>query len=205
LYPAECKDLKEALTYFDNHLGPEALNDLDAQMEAMLKKEFTALVNVCLTSGNVLKNVEAAMRHTAEAFLSARLGEINVAEMFLKQHAEEANAVADLAGFFDEAAPQLPASALSSNARQTAELCVLAAPPGPAGERLRELASQALPEVEWQTAPGDEDIVLYRERANLPLSDLPQLGALAQDAYRQMSAAEHFTPHCRCDIDFGKV
>ena len=45
--------------------------------------------------------------------------------------------------------------------------------------------------------------MMYRERLNLALSDLPQLGPLAQDAYRQMSAAEHFTPHCRCDVDFA--
>ena len=70
--PAGCKDLKEAVDHFENQLGPDALNELDARMEAMLKKQFTALVNVCLTSGNVLKNVEAAMRHTAEEFVAAR-------------------------------------------------------------------------------------------------------------------------------------
>ena len=73
-----------------------------------------------------------------------------------------------------------------------------------AEERLRELAVAALPEVEWQTASGEEDILLYRERTNLPLSELPQLGDVPQDAYRQMSAAEHFTPHCRSDVDFSK-
>jgi hypothetical protein len=50
--------------------------------------------------------------------------------------------------------------------------------------------------------PGSDDILLYRERSNLPLSELPQLGPLGLDAYRQLSAAEQFTPHCRCDIEF---
>jgi hypothetical protein len=206
LYPAGCRDFKETLTHFENRLGTEPLNELDMQMEAMLKKQFTALVNVCLTSSNVLKNVEMAMRHTAEEFLAARLGEMNVAEMFLTHHAGDSEAIAEIAGFFDEAAPQLPLSAPPTrNGGQAAELCVLAAPSGPAGERLQALAAQALPDVEWQAAPGDEDIVLYRERANLPLSELSQLGPLAQDAYRQMSTIEHFTPHCRCDIDFSDV
>ncbi|MGH7171249.1 MAG: tubulin-like doman-containing protein, partial [Gemmataceae bacterium] len=203
LFPAGCKDLKEALAHVENQLTTEALHELDAQMEVMLKKQFTALVNVCLTSGNVLKNVEAAMLRTAEEFVAASLGEMNVAEMFLEQHADRDEAVAELAGLFDEASPLLPYSTASpANAGQAAELCVLTAPSGPASEHLRALASEALPDVEWQAAVGDEDIVLYRERANLPLSELPQLGPLAQDAYRQMSAAEHFTPHCRCDIDF---
>ncbi len=199
LYPAGCKDLKETVTHFENQLGAEALNELDAQMEAMFKKQFTALVNVCLTNANVLKNVEAAMLHTAEQFAVARLGEMNVAEMFLEQHADDGQATEELAGFFDEAAPQLP----GERRGDSAELCVLSAPSGPAGERLRGLVAQAVPDIEWQTAAGDEDILLYRERANLPLSELPQLGPLAQDAYRQMSSAEHFTPHCRCDIDFS--
>ncbi|HTU19254.1 MAG TPA: tubulin-like doman-containing protein [Gemmataceae bacterium] len=206
LYPAGCKDFKETLTQLDNQLGSEALDELDTQMEAMLKKQFTALVNVCLTSGNVLKNVEAAMLRTAEELVAARLGAVNVAEMFLMQHEDGSSAVEAIGDLFDEASPQLPHSAAPpSNGGQAAELSVLSAPSGPAGERVRALAAEALPEVEWQTALGDEDIVLYRERANLPLSELPQLGPLAFDAYRQMSAAEHFTPHCRSDIDFHDV
>lgn len=202
LYPPGCKDFKDTLAYVENRLGEEALNELDAQMEAMLKKQFTALVNVCLSSGNVLKNVATAMRHTAEQFVAARLGEWNVAEMFLEQHAEAEQAAAALADYYDKAAPQLPLTLTPSKGGPTDELCVLAMPSGPSGERLRVLASAALPDVDWQAAPGDDDIVLYREYANLPLSELPQLGPLAQDAYRQMNATEHFTPHCRCDIDF---
>ena len=69
---------------------------------------------------------------------------------------------------------------------------MLARRPVPPASACASWPSQALPEVEWQTAPGDEDIVLYREAANLPLSELPQLGPLAQDAYRQMSSRRAF-------------
>jgi serine/threonine protein kinase len=199
LYPAGCKDLAEAVAHFEARLSPDALNDLDGRMEAMLKKQFTALVNVCLTSANVLKNVEAAMLQTAEAFIAEQLGDVNVAEMFAEQHPEVQQAADEIAGFFAESAPELSCDRRS----QGAELCVLATPAGPAGDRFRALAGQALPDVEWHSAPGDESILLYRELANLPLEELPLLGSLGQDAYRQMSAAEHFTPHCRCDVDFS--
>ncbi len=196
--------MKETIAYFEAQLTEQDLNVLDAKMEAMLKKQFTALVNVCLTSGNVLKNVEDAMRRTAEEFMAVRLSEMNVAEMFLEQHPDASQAAEEITSFFDEAVPQLPNSVLPQRkGGEAAEMCVLAVPSGPAGERLRELAAEAMPEVEWQSATGDEDILLYRERANLPLSELPQLGALAQDAYKQMSNAEHFTPHCRTDLDFS--
>ena len=82
-------------------------------------------------------------------------------------------------------------------------MCAISTPAGPAGDRIRDLAAQALPEVEWHHAPGDEDILLSRELSNLPLADLPQLGPVGLDAYRQMSSAEHFTPHCRCDVNFS--
>ena len=199
LFPAGCKDLKEAVEHIEGRLSPDAVNELDGRMEAMFKMQFTALVNVCLTSTNVLKNVESAMLQTAEAFIADQLGDVNVAEMFLEQYADAQQAADEIAGFFAESAPELS----SERRGQGAELCVLAAPPGPAGDRFRDLTASALPDVEWQSAPGDENILLYRELANMPLADLPQLGPLGQDAYRQMSAAEHFTPHCRCDVEFN--
>jgi serine/threonine protein kinase len=206
LYPAGCKNLQETVEHFENHLKEDVLNDLDSRMEALLKKQFAALVNVCLASGNVMKNVAEAMRQTAEECVAEQLGNMDVAEMFLKQYDDDDQAVAALKGFFNEAAPQLPPSVVPApQGEQTAEFCVLAVPSGAAGERLRALAAKALPHVELQTASGDEDILLYRECANLPLAELPHLGPLAQDAYRQMSNAEHFTPHCRCDVDFSET
>jgi hypothetical protein len=204
LYPAGCKNLSEAVEQFENQVKEEALNELDVRMEAMFKKQFTALVNVCLASGSMWKNVEEAMRHTAEDFVAERLSEMDVADMFLNQYDEPEKAVAAFADLFKEAAPQLPSSLVpSGQVMQPSELCVLAVSPSSSGEGLRALAAQALPNVEWQAAAADEDIVLYRECANLPLVELPQLGPLAMDAYRQMSNAEHFTPHCRCDVNFG--
>ena len=47
-----------------------------------------------------LKKVEAAMLRTAEEFVSARLGAMNVAEMFLEEHAESDEAIAEITGFF---------------------------------------------------------------------------------------------------------
>jgi len=168
-------------------------------MEAMLRKQFTALVNVCLTNANILKNVELAMLQTAETFLGEMLGGVNVAEMFLEHHPDAQQALDEISGFFDESSPELP----SDGRRRGAELCAISTPAGPAGDRIRDLAAQALPEVEWHQAPGDEDILLSRELSNLPLADLPQLGPVGLDAYRQMSSAEHFTPHCRCDVNFS--
>ena len=50
-----------------------------------------------------------------------------------------------------------------------------------------------------------EDLVLYRERPYLPLADLEQLGGAGEEAYRQMLATEHFTPHTRLDVAFTSL
>jgi hypothetical protein len=152
-----------------------------------------------LTSANVLKDLEQAMQREAEAFVAPRLAGTNPAELFLEQAGDEAAARAELESVYDEAAPQTHGRLLGG---QAAEVTVLLAPAGPEGTRLRELAAQAFQEMRLLPAAGGDDIVVYREVAHLPLADLEQLETAGQEAYRKMSALEHFTPHTRTDISF---
>jgi hypothetical protein len=82
------------------------------------------------------------------------------------------------------------------------ELCVLATPPGQASERFREAVQRVLPDVEVVPAESTDEVLFYRERLNLSLADLEQLGSLGRDAYTQMTATDHFTPHTRTDVKF---
>jgi serine/threonine protein kinase len=198
LLPSGAKDLSEAADGLMERVGPEALLELDARMQDMIREQFTALVHICLAHSNLLKNVEVAMSRTADEFAGELLGETNAAELFLEQHPDEEDAQNEASNFFDEAEPELAPGKSSFKS----QICVLAAPPGPAGERFRTLTHDALPEVEVLSATAEDDIVFYREISNLPLAELEQLGSVGQDAYRQMSAAEDFTPHTRIDVDF---
>jgi serine/threonine protein kinase len=205
IFPAGCQGLEDAVKGFLAGIGPEALHELDERIEAMLRKRFLALVNVCLSRANVLKDVQAALLETAEEFIAGLVSTGNVAEMFFEQHPDPEEAEGELAGFFSEAAPESlgPKKPLA----RAAEVCVLAAPPGAAGDRLRELARKAVQAPLHSAPPGlnaNDEIVLYREVANLPLTDLEQLGPVGHDAYAQMSNADHFTPHSRTDVDFGE-
>ena len=60
----------------------------------------------------------------------------------------------------------------------------------------------------------DEALAFYTEKLGLELREdvtVPEMGNFrwltvgpaGQDAYRQMTSAENFTPHTRIDIDFG--
>jgi hypothetical protein len=119
--------------------------------------------------------------------------------MFFEQYPDAEQAEHEVASFFDEAAPELSPGLAS----RVSGITVLATPPGPAGETFRELVRRVRPEEELHEAAGADDILLYRELSHLALSDLEQLGPQAQDAYRQMNAADNFTPHARIDVSFG--
>ncbi len=199
LLPSGCKSLQEAAQTFLGAVENETMLELDTRVEALLKKDFTALVQVCVSNaGVVLRNLEAAMRRTAETFAAEYLHQTDAAEIFLDQHPEQDAAGARLAAAFQEAAPaNAPAAAPAP------ELCVLAAPASTAGDQLRDLARAAMPGVEM-TNGADDCIVIYRETSSLPLNALEHLGPTAKDAYRQMCAAENFTPHTRNDVVFER-
>ena len=77
-------------------------------------------------------------------------------------------------------------------------MVVLGVPPGPDGDRLAALARTALPDVELTAAALPEDICFYREYPQVPLTDLPQLGGSAREAFLQMGT-DH-PPHARADV-----
>jgi len=201
-YLSGCRDLREAVELCLKEIGPEQLLELDQRMEKMLKKRFTALVHVCLTSQNILRDVYLALQETARHFAMELLPPVQASDLFFEQYPREEEAEAEIAQYFEEAAPEWVVSQRQSvGSPALAELCVAAVPPGPAGERFRDLLARVAPTIEIQSATSPDDIILYRERVNLPLSVLEQLGATAHDAYLQFTTAD-LSPHARGDVDF---
>jgi hypothetical protein len=211
IFPSACKNLNAALDEVLPAVDAAAMRALDVRLEAMLKQQFRALVHVCLSEANMLPAVYRAMLETARDFVSGLLPRTDVAQMFLEQHRDEDRASEELAGYFDEATPPLlcprtPSGERVPEAARGAPLCVLATPPGEAGDRFRALAAEAVEGTEVHAvanAPNPEDsVVIYRESCHLPLADLELLGPAGRDAYAQLSASDTFTPHNRTDVAF---
>jgi serine/threonine protein kinase len=196
LFDGRCKDLEEAVATFLGGIDHKALLELDTRIQVLLNKDYTALVHVCLSkTGYVMKKLEAAMRQVAEEFAADHLRQTDVAAMFLEQHPDEEKAKEALQDALQSAAPAGTAGPL------TPELCVVTAPAGPAGDRVREWTRALMPDVEAVNGPADT-ILIYREKSYMKLSELEHLGDAAREAYSQMCAAEHFTPHTRTDVSF---
>ena len=80
---------------------------------------------------------------------------------------------------------------------------MLVVPPGPAGGPFRDLARRVLAEVPLLGVVGGDDILFYREAAQVAFAELQQLGPTAREAYGQLKRRVHYSPHSRTDIPFA--
>ena len=202
LFPEGCQDLAQAVSRGETALGSEALLELDARIQKVMRSQFGSLVQVCLATKNVTRNVAAVMRETAEAFVEERLERTDVARLFLDQHPDEDTAVDELIALYEEAVPEPSRTMQARTVAAQAEVTVLRAPAGAGGEAVRDLAQSALADTSLVTVAAGDDLVVYREWSNLALTDLENLGPVGQEAYRQLLNIDNFTPHSRLDIEF---
>jgi hypothetical protein len=199
LFAKGCKSLEEAVRTLESSVNAAGLVELDSRMQALVRKQFKALVHVCMTSTNLLKALATAMQKEARSYLRSRLGETNAAEIYMEQFNDDPEQAdqrveEDLSHAFDRAAPEVVASSPVS------ELNMLAVPASPSEQRLRELVRRAADCQTVVSVQGGDEIMVYREHTLGCLADLQQLGPAAQEAYEKMTAQEHFTPHSRADI-----
>src|SRR5262249_4213931 len=175
----------------------EQLDELDRKMQDLVQREFQSLFHVCsVASSAFLHKLGYSMEDEAVAFADTLIGVADVVAMFQASHADEQAAIDALEHAFDDAAPVLGGPAYAG----PTEFCVLAVPPGSNAGMFREWARKAVPEAELFVADSADDIVFYRERTQVQLAALEYLGQPAREAYRYMTAVEHFTPHSRLDI-----
>jgi serine/threonine protein kinase len=194
VFPGESRTLEEGIDALVREVTAEQFQELDNQVQGLIEQQFTGLVHVCLTPSNLLRKLEAAMQHEAEAFLGNHLAGVSVLDMYLDAHDSEAQAEEDLADLFEKAAPKMGQDSAG-------EITIVAAPNDPAAGRFDILAHRALPDVNFQAAFSRNDIIVYRERLRWALSELEQLGPQAYEAYCHIAAAEHCSPHSRLDIE----
>jgi len=207
LLPGGCRSLDEAVARVVGDVGPDLLLELDARVEEMIRRDYKALVHVCMNSAITLKEVERALLGTAADYAAGHLADTNVAELFLQQTHSTGLQVAELETCLTEAEPKLRVEGRGrpgpGGPMPSQELVILVRPACESGDRIQELTAQAAPGREVHSSPGGEDLVFYRERVHLGLDQLDHLAGPARDAYRAVVATAHLTPHARVDIDFS--
>ncbi|MFM7151116.1 MAG: tubulin-like doman-containing protein [Gemmataceae bacterium] len=201
-YFSGCHFFSEAITVCSGAFSESHVLELDNRIEAMLQKNFTALVNVCLTNANILRDVKDSMMSLSQEFVKETLSQDSVCAMFLSEFSDPAAAREEIQTAFKDASPDPPldpSQAIQAGAEQR---CILILTEDDDGKTFQQLFRQALPGVDFKPSPSNDDIVILRELDNLPVEQVEQMGPVGLNAYLQMSSAENLTPHSRSDVDF---
>lgn len=196
LLPVGCRSVDEAVEMLVNDTKPEDLEELDKRMHNVIRQQFRGFSNIVNSPASILKNLETSMVDEAVSHANSRLNAFDMVEMFLSRYSDDADAKRPLQKAFDDAAPEL----LGPESSSRSEMCILATPPGPQEERFRQLAQDAIPDAEMIPAYSGDDILYYREEAQLPIDKLEILSPAAHQAYEQANFTENFTTHTRTDI-----
>jgi len=193
--PGDALSVEDAIETLIRQVRPESMLELDEKVQAIIKRQYKSLLAVCLAANEMFKDLPGIIRQEAETHVESLIGTGSVAAAYLDRQGTEQEVTADLAAAFESATPVLPGPRSSSP-----ELTFLILPKDEAGEELGKLARSVFGEVEVLQAEGANDIYFYRERSQVPLPDLPQLGLTAEEAYKQMTASGQYTPHSRNDV-----
>jgi serine/threonine protein kinase len=199
LLPVGCVTLDDALEHLDRDVTREDLLALDQQIQALVRQNYRALVNICMGSSAMVRSLAPAMLTRTREFLAPRFGGTSVAELLLRREGSDEErkydeAAAELQKLYERAAPKTGAS------KPDAQFAVAVLPGDTHGTQLRDVLRDDLPEVTILTAERPDEMVFCREHIYLTSTGIDQLGSAAQDAYRQRLSADPTAVHAREDI-----
>ncbi len=197
ILPDGCADLDSAADQFLAGLAPEDLLAFEQALQKEVARKFKGLGSVCLKPVEKAPHFRDLLLARSRTFLDGKMERSDPAEVFFRFRTADGTAEPLIGEAYGEAAPDLTTA--KPGGEKPYEISILAAPTGPAGDQLRDLAARVLPGVDLTPAPLPEDICFYREYPQLEIAELPQLGEFGQEAYQQMATTDH-PPHSRVDI-----
>jgi serine/threonine protein kinase len=194
LLPPDCNHLDDAARRLDEQITPDDLRSLDTSLQEVIRRQYGALLNVCMGPANLVRNLAPVMVQEAQSLLAPRFQAANVAELWLQDKKDD-NAISQgLAEAYDRARLELGKTPL------TQQLAVASFPSVGAGEKLQRHAEKVLADATIVADERGDEIIIYRESGPIALQALDQYNAVAQEAYRQCNAADPSLLHTRTDV-----
>ncbi|MBX9679715.1 MAG: protein kinase [Gemmataceae bacterium] len=196
ILPDKCKSLDDAVKQCETSILDEHLFAFDQTAQEMIRKQFRALLEICMGSASVVRNLTPALLKEAEKYLEPGFQGASVAEIVIAQKGnDDPERLAEfLQQSFDETAPEL------GRVSPEKEIAAIALAGDASGQALGELAAgtQRGLNVVW-TDQADQ-IVFYRELQQVALRDLEQFGPIAAEAYHQRLTQDPSSVHTREDV-----
>jgi serine/threonine protein kinase len=200
LFPPGCVDLSEAVEQVSQSVTVEDLLGFDDRVQAWIKIHCRALLEICMGSATMVKNLAPAMLVEAEGFLNERLQGASVADMYLTakrgEYDENAEEMIfdDLQRCLEEAIPEI--GRISENN----EISIVSFPNDEPGKELQQLLKKRLPAVRMLLSDRQDEMIFYHEIVQIQWKDLAQLGPIALEAYQQRCGADPSSLHSRADL-----
>ena len=196
LMPPGCATVGEAVDRFLKVLTDADMTEIDHRVVSVLEPEAGGLLHVCLNSAAGVAGVVDIVFEETRAHLDARLGEVGLATMFAERFRTPQQAERAIEQAYQEAEPAW----VGNGPWAGSGVAVLSCPGGPAGETLRELARRAIPIAGLPVTASRDDLTVYREWPEVPLSVLPHLGPAAAAAYDTLPETMSCSPHAQLDV-----
>ena len=191
LLPTGTPTIDELVVSFEKKLTEEELVGFDESVQAHVRKQYRALLNVCLGPAAVVRALAPVMLAEAEIYLDERFPAPNIVDLLGETEGGLVGAVGEM---FDEAAPE------AKRLDPEKEVSIATIPGDDSGMVLATSFAKALPGATLLSSDRGEEIVIYREHAMTGLGELEQMGPVAQEAYRQKQAIDPTSLHSRDDI-----
>jgi hypothetical protein len=194
LLPPGCATAEDAAQKYLASLDDHDLNELEQRFQRRVSEQLGGVFEACLNSADGPQSLGRLLRDTARDYLTERLGEVDVAGMMRATFGPPAAVAEALDRAFAAALPPAPRGPWGKQ-----EVCVFAAPAGAGGAAVTQAARSILPASAVVTHAPNE-VVVYREWPQVPLSVLAQLGPAWEAAYRAAPETHQTTAHTRTDI-----
>ena len=191
--PMGCETIEAAAEQLIANLPPEDILEFDHKVQKQIQKKFRGLAGLSLKPEKAAQ-FPVLLSDAVREFLELRLEKADSAEALTRYRGFGNECLNVLEKAYDSAKVDIV-----QGQHQALEATILATPNSESGEKLRQLIHEANPDIEFIPATMPEDIIVYREHPRTPLSDVPQFGETARQAYSSQMAGDQ-QPHSRCDI-----
>jgi eukaryotic-like serine/threonine-protein kinase len=196
LLPAGCKRIGDVVKQLEEELTDDDIVAFDDIVQAHIRKQYKALLNICLGASGMVRALAPVMLQEAAAYLDQRFPPPSVVDLLRvrEKPGDEADLNDIVRSMYDEAVPE------TKRLDEDRQFALVALPNDEAGQPLTAAVAASLPQTKIVPCDRCEEIVFLRGQYLQSLDDLEQMGSVAREAYRHRLTYEPSALHSREDI-----
>lgn len=194
LMPVGCPTIEDAAQRYLEVLTDDDLHEVERLVQIGIEEQYGGLYQASVNSTVTPEAILETVRSKARLHLNSRLGEVDLAGMFTTKCGGHSPAIQVLANAYRSAKPTL----VNTGPWTSHAITILGTPTGTGSDVLRQIADHAFPQDDKTVfADTPDEVTIYREYPNVPMSVLPQFGPAWEAAYQATSDSP---VHCRNDV-----